>query len=212
MECYQEIQQLLPQINMEFILVNDGSTFNVQDTQIDYLKQNIHQFNYISYSQNKGKGFAVRTGVAAAKNNFLIFTDVDFPYTSESLSDIAKILLSQNADVVIGTRASNYYKQVPFYRKIISKTLKSLNQFLLKLPNGETQAGLKGFSINGIKAISESKIDGYLFDIEVLKIAAKKNYVIKASPIELKKDIVFSKMSYQLLWKEFKNYVKIYFI
>lgn len=212
LNCYKEIQALLPNIAIEVILVNDGSTKNVSSSHIDFLKLNIADFVYIDYLENKGKGFAVRKGVEFSKNDAIIFTDIDFPYTSKSLSKIAEILLAQKADVVIGTRAKNYYKQVPFYRKLISKTLITVNKIFLNLPNGETQAGLKGFSSNGKKAILKSKIDGYLFDIEVLKIVVKENYIIKTSPLELKKDIVFSKMSYKLLWQELKNYIKIYFI
>ena len=206
---YLALVSSMPETLVEIIVVNDGSKTGISENDIQFLKKQISNFTYFSYNENKGKGFAVRYGFQKAKFENVIFTDVDFPYKIEGLAAMANLLFSQKADVTIGSRNPNYYKGVPFYRKLISKTLIAFNKIMLKLPSGETQAGLKGFSAKGKKMLLQSTINGYLFDIEVLKLAVKNNCIIQTTPIELKDDVVFSKMSFSLLLKELKNYMKI---
>jgi dolichyl-phosphate beta-glucosyltransferase len=42
----------------------------------------------IGYSPNRGKGYAVRAGLLAARGRFRIFTDVDLAYR---LADVARV-------------------------------------------------------------------------------------------------------------------------
>ena len=72
------------QIAIALIVVNDGSTKNVSDRSITYLKTELADFTYISYPQNRGKGYALRQGVSKVTTDLIIYTDIDFPYTEES--------------------------------------------------------------------------------------------------------------------------------
>lgn len=211
-ENYSALSNHLPATEIELIVVNDGSTIGVSKENTNFLKEEINDFSFFEYPENRGKGYAVRYGFEKAKYENIIFTDIDFPYKIEGLVAMAEILFSNKADITIGARNPDYYKYVPFYRKLISKTLITFNKSMLKLPSGETQAGLKGFSAIGKEILLQSKIDGYLFDIEVLKIAVKNNCKIVSTSIELKEGVVFSKMSFSLLLKELKNYLKILFL
>lgn len=205
------IENSLKDFTINFVLVNDGSKSGLTESDISLIKNRIDCFDFIEYSVNKGKGHAIREGFKNCRYDNVIFTDVDFPYENESLIKIARSLLEDKADIIIGKRSDDYYKEVPVFRKLISKILITLNKTLLNLPTGETQAGLKGFSPKGKKAVLSSTINGYLFDIEVLKLAKKSNYTISQSTVELKKDIHFRKMPYKTLVREFFNYLKIVF-
>jgi glycosyltransferase involved in cell wall biosynthesis len=211
LDNYKLIKKSLPEVTIEIILVNDGSSIQIEEGSIIYLRTEIQNFKYLSYSVNKGKGYAVREGVKNASFDNVVFTDIDFPYTTDSFVNMTNKLFNEEGDIVVGVRNVNYYENVPFYRKLISKGLIKLNKILLNLPVGETQAGLKAFSEKGKNALLKSTINGYLFDIEVLKIAHKNGCVIKTSPVELRKDIVFSTMKFSLLMRELLNYFKILF-
>ena len=51
-------------LTIELIIVNDGSSKNVSVEHLKFLKSEIPAVKIISYEQNRGKGFALRKGVA----------------------------------------------------------------------------------------------------------------------------------------------------
>ena len=63
----------------ELIVVNDGSSSNIDESAIDFLKKSIADFRFESYSINRGKGAALRYGIEKATATKVIFTDIDFP-------------------------------------------------------------------------------------------------------------------------------------
>lgn len=58
----------------------------------------------ICHSKNKGKGSAVRAGVAAATGNFVGIQDADFEYDMLEIAKVLEPLLLDQADVVYGSR------------------------------------------------------------------------------------------------------------
>ena len=55
------------------------------------------------------------------------------------------------------------------------------------------------------------KIDRYLFDLEAVYKAERKNKKIKAVPIELREGVVFSKIKISMMLTEVKNFIKVLF-
>ncbi|MDP4852229.1 MAG: glycosyltransferase, partial [Saprospiraceae bacterium] len=76
----ESLQLILSDISIEPILINDGSVVGVEQKHIEYIKERIPAIQMIEYSENQGKGFAVREGFKLATAEFIIFTDIDFPY------------------------------------------------------------------------------------------------------------------------------------
>ncbi|HTA63148.1 MAG TPA: glycosyltransferase, partial [Bacteroidia bacterium] len=77
---YRELQATFADVNFRIIFVNDGSTKNFDNQTIQTLQEKIKYIKIVSYSENKGKGFAVRAGVAETTAPFVLYTDYDFPY------------------------------------------------------------------------------------------------------------------------------------
>ncbi len=191
------------------IIVNDGSTKGISNKDIEFVRANIERFEWINYKKNRGKGFALRKGVKESKADFIVYTDIDFPYTHLSLINLVNSLVQGEAEVLAGERSDNYYVHTPFVRKIISRVLKKIVRGLLKIDVADTQAGLKGMNKLAKDAFLATTIDRYLFDIEFLWLAGKK-YVISPFPVTLKDNIVFSKMNLKILLTEGVNFVKFY--
>ncbi|MBL4664334.1 MAG: glycosyltransferase, partial [Flavobacteriaceae bacterium] len=63
--------------SIDLIVVNDGSTQGVADAHLDFLRSNIPSVNVIDHGVNRGKGYALRQGVAEVKNDLIIYTDID---------------------------------------------------------------------------------------------------------------------------------------
>ena len=69
--------------------------------EIQKFKENVR---LISYSPNKGKGNAVRTGFGLAQGDILIILDADMAVLPEELTKFYNVLASHQAEFVNGTR------------------------------------------------------------------------------------------------------------
>lgn len=195
---------------MNLILVNDGSTIGVSKKDIQLLTDRIPDFKYIYYDINKGKGHALREGLKKGNSKVTIYTDIDFPYTEESIIALIDLLIIDNSDIVLGIRDENYYSNVPPLRTFISKILKSLIKTFLNIPTTDTQCGLKGFKEKGKALFLKTEVNRYLFDLEFIYLAGNSNKVnIKLCKVKLKPGIVFSRMNWKVLFQESINFMKI---
>lgn len=200
------IQAGLASINLKLILVNDGSSINIQEKDIEKIRNRIPNFEYISYEKNMGKGYAIRKGMSLSQADYAIFTDIDFPFLNEDLVAMAKSLLTAKSDLLIGTRNESYYQRTPNFRKLLSKGLKSMVKFIFNLPCTDTQCGIKGFSKKGKAILLQTTINRYLFDIELLTLASKqKDVKVLTHEVTLKDAIVFTNMKLVYLIQESKN-------
>ncbi len=193
---------------IEFIVVNDGGEIEQLSNLFDVVRDSHPNIKFISYNGNMGKGFALRTGVAAASAPHIITTDLDFPYQIEDLKKIF-LLLKAGEDIVVGRRNPTYYASIPFRRKVISKACNALNRYVLKLPFADAQSGFMGFNKAGRNLFLRTTIDRFLVDTEFLVLAHRLQYPIKVVDINLKSGIRFSSMGWKILATEGKNFYRI---
>ena len=97
------------------IVVNDGSTDNTLSEVEKYKNVEI-----ITYSKNKGKGYALRRGFARARKlkfDILVLMDGDGQHNP---SDIPRFIkkIDDGFDVVLGSRFIKHTK-IPFFRRIL---------------------------------------------------------------------------------------------
>ncbi|MBP7541798.1 MAG: hypothetical protein KA802_17895, partial [Saprospiraceae bacterium] len=128
----------------------------------------------------------------------------------ENVLSVYQALLN-GSDLVLATRNQNYYKQISSKRAWISRNFRSAVKMLFNIPTTDTQAGLKGLSLLGKKALLDTKIDRYLFDLELVKICAKRKLNITEVEATLKHDIDLPGVSLKILSKEVVNLVRIFF-
>ncbi len=207
-ENVHAVDQLLPQTQIQFIVVNDG--FETPDLlkMFGLLGETFLNISFISYPNNMGKGFALRTGVNAAQAPYIITTDADFPYVNNNIVEVYEQLLA-GYDIVAGKRSGDYYKTVPLKRKLISKSCIMLNKMFLRLPDCDAQSGLKGFNSSGKRLYLYTKINRFLIDTEFLMLAFKRNLTVAIIGLQLKPGIRFSVMGSKVLYTEFKNLMSI---
>lgn len=194
----------------ELIIVFDGQSDEVTQHKIDSLKQHIPGVTVISYPNNMGKGYATRKGIAAATGTVMLYTDVDFPYTTISMAQVYNKLYNKECDIAVGVKDEDYYLHVPAARRAISKGLRLLTGGLLAMPITDTQCGLKGFNQEAKEAFLHTTINRYLFDLEfIYKSYRSGRYKIAAIPVGLKEGIRFRKMNYRILLPEMLNFLKL---
>ncbi len=208
---YYEFCKAIDQ-DINVVLINDGSTKDFSKG-VDFLKSKIgNHFNYVSYAQNKGKGFALKFGVKSYYSESYMFTDIDFPYSTVSMKNVWEAICSGSPPIVIGHRETAYYDDLSSLRTLLSKGLRWLNKLILNLPVNDTQCGLKAFDKNVRDLLIQCKTDRFLIDLELLLATNKAGYKITPVKVELRKDIIFSTFNSSVLLKEIHNFIKLVWI
>lgn len=199
--------------NVKFILVNDGSVNSNFEAALPKLKELNIPFEVISYAKNRGKGYALRKGVEFSTADYIVYTDIDFPFTNKSVIGVMSAVLNNTADVLAGTRSELYYqKNMSTFRKLLSKAFRFVLKRLLKMKISDTQCGLKAFNTFGRREFLNTKINRYLFDFEFIYTSSKRED-LRILPVEaeLKDNVVFSKMKLKILMQESLNLLKVIF-
>lgn len=166
----------------EFIFVNDGSA----DATAALIKQ--AGFLPVNFSQNRGKGFAVREGVKLATRPLVLITDVDF---STPVSELTKFLRPA-ADIVIGSRktgGSQITRHQPKLREWLGRQFTNLTNLWLRLKVSDVTCGFKLFKTPVAKKLfSKSKINRWGYDAEILYLANKLKFSVAEVPVIWKND------------------------
>jgi glycosyltransferase involved in cell wall biosynthesis len=103
------------QIVTEIIVVNDGSNDKTKEI-IESLKSKI-PLKAIHFDENKGKGYAMATGVENADGEIITFIDADISGLSDThLKQLVNPLIRNEADMVLGfpTKTMINYKINPY--------------------------------------------------------------------------------------------------
>ncbi len=210
-KSYRELKNSLPaDTQIEIIVVDDGSPVPVTAASKRFLLRRCSNFRFISYSHNMGKGYAVRKGVEAAQAPYVIYTDIDFPYTIEDVCQVYYSLVSGNAELVMGNREKAYNQKLSWLRRIASNGCNYLNKTLLNLPYKDVQSGLKGMNAIGRQLLLNTTINRFLFDTEFIWLAGSyHNIRIKVLPVSLREGVSFTSMSSSVYIKETGNFCRL---
>lgn len=171
----------------EVVVVSDGSTDTSEAIVSDFVTSHPN-FRLVAYNPNRGKGYAVRTGMLEAKGDFAVFTDSDLAYGADVLADVYNLHIKKNADVVIGSRAlkGGGYDGYTFLRKLMSKTYLKVISIAAGFSHSDSQAGLKGFTGESARKIfTHCEVDRFAFDLEALMIADKLNLRFAELPVKV---------------------------
>ena len=148
----------------------------------------------LGYSENKGKGHAVRTGLLAATGRVRVFTDVDLAYDFEDIQRIASEV-SSDQPVAIASRAHpDSLLMIPdrmlwyaFRRKLQSVAFRTATRMLLGLKQRDTQAGLKAFTAEVVEhLVPHLDCNGFGFDCELLYACNKAHIPVADFPVRVR--------------------------
>lgn len=178
-------------LNIELILVNDGSNDNTKKILVAYkkrLQDSNKRFNLLilNNSKNMGKGFAVRRGVLSSKGKYVLFTDADLSTPIKEIEQFFKFL-ADGYNITIGSRGLLDSKIITRQNKIRQSMGKLYNLLVRKFINlnyMDTQCGFKCFDRSAVDLIFPYlKVNDFSFDIEILYLAGKLKLKVKELPV-----------------------------
>ena len=165
--------------------------------------------------ERRGKGRGVREGVLAATGDLVGFLDADYKVT---IDEIEKVLpwFDQGFDVVIGSRkaaGAALHARRPWYRTAGSAGFALLMRPLVGLYGiGDTQCGFKFFRRAVARDLfARQRIDGYMFDVEVLSLAVRAGYTVKEIGVSWQDDGDTRLKLVSGNWKNLKDLFRIRF-
>lgn len=171
----------------ELIVVNDGSKDATENVVIKFDKERKKSpsvsFVPLGYKLNRGKGYAVKTGILAAKGEYMYLCDAD---GSTPIQELEKFLeLKEEYDIVIGSRAlAESDVETSFLKKFLGRMGNLMISVLLIRGIKDTQAGYKLFNKKAKVLFENQTIDRWGFDFEILYLAQKLDFKIKEIPVQ----------------------------
>jgi len=175
-------------LSAELIVVDDGSkdkTSKIAETAARDFPD--LQTKVIRYETNRGKGFAVKTGLLAAAAALAVFSDADLSTPIEEMPKLIKPIQTGEFDVTFGSRAmdrSLIGTHQPWRREQGGKVMNLIIRTMSGLPFADTQCGFKAFNMKKFRPLLDvMQIDRFGFDVEFLFVAAHHNLRLKEIPV-----------------------------
>lgn len=149
--------ELAQGLTKEIVIVNDCSTDDTKAVLLDYKNANPQfDLNYFEHEVNKGKGAALRTGIAKASGDFVVIQDADLEYDPNEYNILLGPILQGEADVVYGSRfmGGRPHRILFFWHTIGNKFLTFVSNAFTNLNLTDMETCYKMFRSEVIKSIS----------------------------------------------------------
>ncbi len=172
----------------ELLLVDDGSS----DRTAQIVEADFPRVRLVRLEANRGKGAAVRAGILAATGRFRAFVDADMPYDLGVLPVMLRYVDFKEFHLAIGSRSAAPGAGSPgrgAARRLASWLYTLFVSRLVVTGVRDTQCGFKVFQgeVAGY-LFSQSRIDNFAFDVEILYLAFKNDLDVKRVPVTQVRD------------------------
>ena len=146
-------------------------------------------FQAVDNLVQRGKGYAVRTGMLRARGEFVFYMDADLSVPLAAVPEfLARFQSEPRVDVLLGNRQhamSRITRRQSWLRRTMGQTFNRLLQTSGLASHHDTQCGFKAFRREAARDIfSRQTLDGFAFDVEVLLLAERLGHKIADLPVE----------------------------
>lgn len=180
----------------EIICVIDGET---DGTLQEARKIKSQKIKVYGYKENRGKGYAIRYGMARSHGELISFLDAGMDISPKGIMMLMSHLEWYNADIIVGSKRHPASRvNYPLLRHLYSIGYHLLVRALFGLPLKDTQSGIKIFRREVLeKILPRLLVKRYAADIEMLAVAHSLGFRrIYEAPIE----VTFDKRTSSISW------------
>lgn len=189
MPCYNEAATLphilnavrSVEIDKEIIAVDDNST---DDTFSVLQAEAAHdpRLRVIRHPQNRGKGAAVRSGLAHALGSIVVVQDADLEYDPNDYYQLVKPIAEGRVDVVYGSRFMGSHTGMYFWNAIGNKGLTFLTNFLFNSWISDMETCYKAMRTDIMRSLSLESND-FRLEPEITAKILRRGYRIYEVPV-----------------------------
>lgn len=169
--CYNEGQVIASVIrdvraigNYTIIVVDDGSSDGTYEQIID------EDIVALRHKINRGKGAAVKTGIAAANLlsvDVVVTMDGDGQHDPAEIAQLIKPIISGDSDVVLGSRVLDR-DEMPARKKIANKIGNLITWLFYGILVSDSQSGFRAYS-RYAALIIDARADKYEYDSKIIR-------------------------------------------
>ena len=175
-------------VNAEVIVVDDGSSDRTAEvSEKTFADKPGIRARVVRYERNRGKGFAVRSGLEAAEADIALFSDADLSTPIEEMPKLVEPIRLGEFDVTFGSRAldrSLIGTHQPWRREQGGKVMNFIIRKMSGLDFADTQCGFKAFNMVKFKPLLPlMTIDRFGFDVEFLYVAKYHQLRLREVPV-----------------------------
>jgi len=187
----QKIKEVLEKVrhDYEIIVVIDGRADKTYEKAQKLVSSRIKVYQY---RENKGKGHAVRYGMARSKGDLIAFIDAGMEIDPNGLSMLLEHMFWYDSDIIAGSirHSASKVQGYPLKRKIWSWGYHALTRILFGLRITDCQRGIKIFKRKVLeKVLPRLLVKAHAFDIEILAVAKRLGFdKIHDGPVEMNAD------------------------
>lgn len=178
----------------EIIVADDGSTDDTAGAAERVELPDIVGRTVIRCKGHRGKGHAVRTGIGETCGDFVLFADSGLCVPFGNALRGLQLIRDGKCDIAHGSRRlpdSVVRQPRSQVRRLVSDAFSALVPHVAGVPGDltDTQCGFKLYRGDVARELyADCFTDGFLFDVEIILRALKKNYVIREFPVEWTSD------------------------
>jgi len=192
--------------------VLDGSETEAKKVKSSHLK-------VYAYSENSGKGYAVRYGMEKAAGDLISFLDAGMDISPKGIMMLLAHMDWYDADIIVGSKRHPVSRvNYPLIRKILSWGYYLAIRLLFNLHLTDTQSGIKIFKREVVeKILPRMLVKRYAMDIEMLAVAKYLGFTrIYEGPIEVRFDKSTSRVnwstSFKVAWDTVAVFYRLYIL
>jgi glycosyltransferase involved in cell wall biosynthesis len=172
----------------EVIVVDDGSTDGTATVAEENLADSGNvATSVIRYEENRGKGYAARRGLLAARANIALFSDADLSTPITETPKLVDPILRGECDLAFGSRALDRRLigvHQSWRREQGGRIFNLIVRVSTGLPFWDTQCGFKAFRMNVCRPLIEAaQIDRFGFDVELIYLAHLARLRLREVPV-----------------------------